>query len=396
MIQFSYISRENHLTHHGTAKYITEDGSQYVCYTDGDGRLNFSFGVMHYNGSNFALVEQYASLGIDITQYGYVGATLDVEIVDKVMLMEIEEKRQSVVNKISAAGITLSGNQIDALTAVAYQWGQSIIDAFITVYQQYGDTDELRYNFHSLRDTADYPFYTGNATDGVPSESAKRRGEANWAMFHEGRYILKDGTVLNASDYAESDLGNLVGQNQNGIYGLYTASSGKTFIEYRQMAGASWGIPPWASVPYWGGTIATDGCGPTAAAIALTGYGVNVTPEDTANAISNHFGSGTSTTPNTLTWVVNNFGVSAHTDGWKDVTADKLANNLRQGRPVLISVSDEPDDLFTSSGHLMALLDINSNNEVYVSNPSTKATGWFPLSTVIQYCDYKWAVYFDE
>ncbi len=376
------------------ARYITEDKTQYVCFTDGDGRLNFGYGMCHYYSGHFNHVELYASLGVDITQYNEVGMTLDAEIVDKAKLKFIEGVRQSVNSKLTAAGIQLEDYQVNSLIALAYQWGDHIIDDFIPAYQQYGNTEELRQNFVNSNDPSDVPFLNGNGSSG--SQYEVQRGNANWTLFHEGRYILPGGSELNPSDYTTSgDVGQLVEQNQNGIYGTYTASSGKTFIEYRQCSGP-WGTPPWAGVPYWDGTISSSGCGPTSAAIALTGYGVSVTPEDTANAISNRYGSSTQTDPNSLTWVVNNFGVSAHTDGWGNVTSDKIANNLRQGRPVLISVGTSPDTRFTSGGHLMALIDIDSNNNVYVSNPSTTDHGWIPLSTVIQYCSYKWAVYFDE
>lgn len=377
------------------SKYITEDKKQYICFTDGDGRLNFGYGMCHYYSGHFNHVDLYASLGIDITQYNQVGMTIDVETVDKAKLSFIEGVRQSVNQRLSNAGISLENYQIDSLIAIAYQWGDHIINDFITAYQQYGNTEELRYNFANGNDSRDKPFLNGDGSTG--SEYEVQRGNANWTLFHEGRYILPDGSELNPSNYVSTggDIGQLVEQNQNGIYGTYTATNGKTFVEYRQCSGP-WGTPPWAGVPYWDGTISSSGCGPTSAAIALTGYGLNVTPADTANAISNYFGAGTWTDPDTLTWVVNNFGVNAHTDGWGNVTADKIANNLKQGRPVLISVGTSPDTMFTSGGHLMALVDIDNSNNVYVSNPSTTAHGWIPLSTVIQYCSYKWAVYFDE
>lgn len=390
---WSYVKGETEYSDY-VARFITQDKKQYICFTDGDGRLNFGYGMCHYYNGHFNHVELYESLGIDITQYNQIGMTIDVEIVDKAKLQFVNGVRQSVNAKISAAGIKLESYQIDALIALAYQWGDHIIDDFIPAYQQYGNTEELRQNFVNSNDPLDIPFLNGNGSSGSSYEV--QRANANWTLFHEGRYLTQSGEELNPSDYITTgNVGELVEQNQNGIYGTYTASSGKTFIEYRQCSGP-WGTPPWASVPYWDGTISSSGCGPTSAAIALTGYEISVTPEDTANAISNKYGSSTQTTPEALTWVVNNFGISAHTDGWGNVSSDKIANNLRQGRPVLISVGTSPDTMFTSWGHLMALVDIDSNNNVYVSNPSTTAHGWIPLNTVIQYCSYKWAVYFDE
>ena len=379
---WSYVKGETEYSDY-VARFITQDKKQYICFTDGDGRLNFGYGMCHYYNGHFNHVELYESLGIDITQYNQIGMTIDVEIVDKAKLQFVNGVRQSVNAKISAAGIKLESYQIDALIALAYQWGDHIIDDFIPAYQQYGNTEELRQNFVNSNDPLDIPFLNGNGSSGSSYEV--QRANANWTLFHEGRYLTQSGEELNPSDYITTgNVGELVEQNQNGIYGTYTASSGKTFIEYRQCSGP-WGTPPWASVPYWDGTISSSGCGPTSAAIALTGYEISVTPEDTANAISNKYGSSTQTTPEALTWVVNNFGISAHTDGWGNVSSDKIANNLRQGRPVLISVGTSPDTMFTSWGHLMALVDIDSNNNVYVSNPSTTAHGWIPLNTVIQY-----------
>ncbi len=378
------------------AKYITEDKTQYVCYTDGEGRLNFGFGVCHYYSGRFNHVELYASVGVDITQYNQVGMTLDVETVDRVKSLYLDGVRQSINDKLSRAGIQLEEHQVNGLIPLAYQWGDHIINDFITAYQQYGDTEELRYNFANGNDHRDKPFLNGDGSSGLDYEV--QRGTANWTVFHEGRYLLPDGGELNPSDYSSisGDVGDLVEQNSNGIYGVYTSSKGKTFIEYRQCSGPAWGDPPWKDVPYWDGTISSDGCGPTSAAIALTGYGVAVTPADVANAMTNRYGSGVETSPASLTWAVNNFGVSAHYADWGTVNSADIANNLNQGRPVLISVGSSPNTMFTRGGHLMALIDIDGNNNVYVSNPSTTAHGWIPLSTVIQYCSYKWAVYFDE
>lgn len=176
------------------SKYITQDKSKYICYHDGDDTKNFGFGVCHYYSGNYNNRDHYDELGIDITKYD-IGSKLDVEIVDKVERMEVDSLRKTIEKKLKKAGITLEEYQIHALIAVCYQWGPDAMNDFIPVYKQFGNTDALRQNFsHS----GDKPFLTGD--EGRNYEI--RRANANWTLFHEGKYLAGTGEELDPNDYS--------------------------------------------------------------------------------------------------------------------------------------------------------------------------------------------------
>lgn len=177
------------------SKYITEDKTKYVCYTDVNGTRNFGYGVCHWTGKYWNNVESYSSVGINIQDemYNQLGvSTLDVSIVDKVMQLEINNFRNYVETKISEAGIQLEDNQIHALTAIAYQYGN--IGNFTTVYAQYGNTEQLREN---LVVNGWQPFVTGYKG----SSYELKRASANWRTFHEGVYTDQSGSVIDPSQF---------------------------------------------------------------------------------------------------------------------------------------------------------------------------------------------------
>lgn len=178
------------------AKYITQDKTKYICYTDVNGTRNFGYGVCHWTGRSWNNVDSYASVGINIkdNSYNQLGvSTLDVSIVDKVMQIEIDNFKNYVKTKISQAGIQLEENQINALTSVAYQYGN--IGNFTNVYPQYGNTEQFRNNFVV---NGYKPFVTGYK--GISYEI--KRANANWKSFHENIYIDQSGNVIDVSQFA--------------------------------------------------------------------------------------------------------------------------------------------------------------------------------------------------
>lgn len=169
-------------------KCITEDKKYYICVADigitPEKTRNFGFGVCHSNdyGSTFWHIDEYNKQGIDITQYGQLGTKLEVEKVDNVKKAIIQNNKDSV--KSQTTGLDLTEFQIDALVAVKYQYGN--IGNFVEVYKRYGNTDELRANFREIEGA--YPWTTGRGeTNGRP--------EANWKLFHEGKYITPYGEI---------------------------------------------------------------------------------------------------------------------------------------------------------------------------------------------------------
>ncbi len=199
------------------AKYITEDKKYYICYTDDGKTRNFGFGVCHSNdyGSTFWHVDEYNKQGVDITQYGQLGTKLEVEKVDNVKKAILQNNKDSI--KSQTAGLDLSESQIDALVAVMYQYGN--IGNFVEIYKKYGNTDELRSNFCTI--AGEYPWTTGRGEN-------NGRQEANWKLFHEGKYITPYGEITPSGGEVVNYALQFVGENHSRFTG-YTTSDGITF-----------------------------------------------------------------------------------------------------------------------------------------------------------------------
>lgn len=153
----------------------------------------------------------------------------------------------------------------------------------------------------------------------------------------------------------------------DGYTQIYMASSGKQYKEYKQYEGSYKDTP---YMPY-GDPIRSIGCSITSIAIALTGYGVDVNPGNLSghNYLAQHF---------------EEYGISCSRES---ATADNITQHLREGKPVVVEISGE---LITSEGskyysqHFIALIDINSAGEVYVSDPgSTISNGWANVQDII-------------
>lgn len=186
---------------------ITEDKKYFICYTDGAGDRNYGYGICHYYPSGgYINVEHYESVGINIkeSKYNNVGSSkIEVEKVLSVFEKEVNEKRNYVRSEAKKAGVTLKQNQIDALTAVAYQYGN--IGNFFEMYKKYGDTESLKENAEARGAT--YSHYFIEVKPGG-NENSRNRGEANWKLFHEGRYIIQGGKELDLNSYNSNNENN--------------------------------------------------------------------------------------------------------------------------------------------------------------------------------------------
>ncbi len=132
--------------------------------------------------------------------------------------------------------------------------------------------------------------------------------------------------------------------------------------------------------PYSLGTIATSGCGPTSAAMALTYItGKEITPVETAE-----FGNGTYTCDQGTMWtffgdVSAKYGVECVEQG---VSADNIREGLKDGKPVIISMGPGH---FTDSGHFIVLRSIDGDNNVTVADPasSERSSQTWNLDTIL-------------
>lgn len=66
---------------------------------------------------------------------------------------------------------------------------------------------------------------------------------------------------------------------------------------------------------------------------------------------------------------------------------EDIINNLENGKVMLVSVNS--DTIFTSGSHIMAIVDINTEGQIYICNPSTSTNdGWFDISEIMSGCNY--------
>ncbi len=171
---------------------------------------------------------------------------------------------------------------------------------------------------------------------------------------------------------------NVIDNTSGGYDAVFIDNSKREYKIYRQH------FEPWASVKYWGGTIKSHGCGPTSLAIIASGYSNSKTPEDIANYIDKKNGqTDRNSLSNALTNLLNINNTVYEADAKKpNELIEIIKNNLNNKRPCVISVGKSK---FTSSGHIMTVLDIrNDGNEVYIGNPNkgrgAGTYGWLNIS----------------
>lgn len=126
--------------------------------------------------------------------------------------------------------------------------------------------------------------------------------------------------------------------------------------------------PQWSSLMYGNSTIKVAGCGPTAVAMVVSGLtGETVSPYEVAEwAAPNHkVGNGSS-------WSL--FPAAGEKWGLKVVNINKkyperIKEHLRSGNPIIVSMGK---GAFTSTGHIIVLAGIDSNDKVIVRDPNSK------------------------
>ncbi len=198
------------------------------------------------------------------------------------------------------------------------------------------------------------------------------------SIIHEDKYeVIK---------LDENDLYPGVGkeyiENTNGYFSTFTTTNNKVYKEYKQ------NDKLWAYLNYWEGTMEDNGCGITALAIILSGYGRDLTPADLRskyypvlnNALISHE-------------LTNSYGI-LNSDFYYDSThlsKNSLIKHLKTNRPILICVWNKPNEnRWTTSSHYLVLLATDGKDLVYISNPnglknSSKSSGWYNFSEITPY-----------
>lgn len=135
----------------------------------------------------------------------------------------------------------------------------------------------------------------------------------------------------------------------------------KTYTEYKQNMDSSW-----SENSYWGGTMRENGCGITTLAIIASGYGKSKTPEYFRQKYYPHLEG------DKMKQALQDMGFKC-TDFYfhKSYLNKKYITDwLRTNRPVIICLGSGQKNDWTESSHYMALLDVNDEGYVYVSNPN--------------------------
>lgn len=147
------------------------EGDYYIVEDIGDGVRTVGSGVvLEFN------VERFAQYGINTDDYP-VGSKMPVSIVDQVELEEIAKRRSYVENVLASNSITLSENQMQALTSMVYNCGN--INGFVDAYNRYGDTQEFFDNW----------FLRAISKGTIFEKGLTRRRYAEWSLFHAGEYV---------------------------------------------------------------------------------------------------------------------------------------------------------------------------------------------------------------
>lgn len=209
-----------------------------------------------------------------------------------------------------------------------------------------------------------------------------------WADGNKIRGTTQDTNIIeNNSDNTEDDNNNetqqvptqtavLTNVSGDGYSQEYTSSAGITYKLFKQGKGS------YKDNKYWKGTIHNNGCGPTSVAILASGLtNLNYTPKETAKEMDDKYGY---TSAVNLKKEMDSLGLASEIK-WNP-TAEDIQNNLRNGKVMLVSVTGKT--IFTNQTHIMTILDINTDGQVFIGNPGGKTNDWYDISDVMKGCQY--------
>lgn len=352
---------------------ISEDGTKYRVGDDGAGHPTVGYGVDIYNSG---FLDRFLAAGYSVEE----GSWIDKDFVDALENEEIANCMQEIREK--TVGLDLTEYQIYALVSRAYNCGISgAFDKYYNgmnfkqAYNNYWNQErDLKYSGTASFDNGLYTYYMNKpvTSNGEYLPGLERRRESEWKLFSTGYLDNIDKYWVEYND------GDTVEEEGDG-YSSIVSFGGKQYREYKQAKGS------YSTQRYSAGNIASSGCGPTSLAIIVSGYGHNNNPAE-IGVMMNYGPTGDALLTSTLK---NKFNINCTNSGWNNCNKEIFINNLLQGRPVVVSVNGRANNLFTNSSHIMAVLGIRNNNqEVYISNPSSKATGWQKLDDLWAVIDY--------
>lgn len=161
----------------------------------------------------------------------------------------------------------------------------------------------------------------------------------------------------------------------NGYSKTFTSPSGRTYKLYDQNN--------YANTPYWGGNVKDYGCGPSSAAIILSGYGKNDSPDVVARsyAANGRWGNDGECK------FFNDRGLKAYNEG---VNWEKAKAHLKAGNAMVASISAGTTGHtvklgdYAYSEHFVTFLGIDGD-KIYIGDPGkTNRSGWYKISYLQQ------------
>lgn len=194
--------------------YITTgDEPEYKMITNEFGGRGFGFNIFHRlnetdwntgDGYEDRIIEHYLEVGVDnIKSYVDMNQTMDTSTVDQVMRKEIQKWRDKVEESIEKKGLELEDYQIDALAAIAYEygWSDEYADNFAEAYQEYYEKDEkekFQEEFKLPIEGDIRPFYVDDSGRDKTEEERKQdiRNSLTWELFDTGKYKTPNGEIL--------------------------------------------------------------------------------------------------------------------------------------------------------------------------------------------------------
>lgn len=183
-------------------KYV--DGKYYKVYDDG--RLNIAYGIVISEDYNYEYFERKGVKDYTLESYTTDGGTfkdLEGKEVEEIFQMIVDKHKKIVESKVT--GLNLSQEQINALVAIEYQYGN--IGNFRDVYNTYflkNDIEGFKKNF---KDTQGYQPLLDTSTNNKEGRISDRV-KANLNLFLNGNYVDMEGKPISNAGGSASEVAN--------------------------------------------------------------------------------------------------------------------------------------------------------------------------------------------
>ena len=162
----------------------------------------------------------------------------------------------------------------------------------------------------------------------------------------------------------------------------FEAADGKVYTLYKQYD------PRWAEEEYWGKTMKRKGCGITAVAIILSGYGQKVTPKDLQKKYYPVMAYENMSQELQDNYNLKSSGFYYDSDS---LSEEKILKHLKENKPMIVCAwAENGINRWTKNSHYLTLLAADEKDNIYVANPGGRdygpnKNGWYKASQVVPY-----------